>query len=366
MRGIPAAAWDALFPADYPFARHAFLHALEVHGCVGKHLGWEPCHLLIKDSQGALIAAAPRYRKTHSYGEFVFDFAWARASHELGKPYYPKQLCAMPFTPATGPRFGACDEAARAALLDALKQDWTTSDDSSLHALFIDERTAQICQQAGALIRLDVQFHWQRAGETDFAGFLARLNHDKRKKVLRERRRVAEAGIRFETRRGDDLGEAQWAEVFALYSNTYEERGQPPYLNLPFFLDYGRAPGTPLRLILGYEDKRLIACAITLVGGDTLYGRHWGCAEKYHSLHFETCYYQGIEFCLAEGLMHFDAGTQGEHKRTRGFAPVLTRSAHWLADPRMHDAVGRFLKNESAAVEQYRDELIEHAPFRHG
>lgn len=349
--------WDTLFAADYPFARHAFLHALEVHGCVGNPTGWEPCHLLIEDSQGNLLAAAPRYHKSHSYGEFVFDFAWARASHELGRPYYPKQLCAIPFTPATGPRIGARDDPARVQLLDALQTDWRDSGDSSLHALFLDEHTAQNFQQRGALLRYDVQFHWQRAEETDFSGFLARLTHDKRKKILRERRRVAEAGIRFESRSGNELSEAQWAQVFALYSNTYEERGQPPYLSLEFFLDYGRAPGTPLRLILGYEGQRLIACAILLVGGDTLYGRHWGCAEKYHSLHFETCYYQGIEFCLREGLMHFDAGAQGEHKRTRGFAPVLTRSAHWLADGRLHDAVARFLERERPAVVAYRDEL---------
>ncbi len=328
--------------------------------------GWTPCHLLVEDADRGLIAAAPRYRKAHSYGEFVFDFAWARASSELGQPYYPKQLCAMPFTPATGPRLGARDAQARAHLLSALKQDWDDSGDSSLHALFVDEATADDFQQAGALIRHDVQFHWRRVDETDFAGFLARLNHDKRKKILRERRRVAEAGIRFESRRGDELGESQWAKVFALYSNTYEERGQPPYLNLPFFLDYGGAAGTPLRLILGYEGERLICCAITLVGGDTLYGRHWGCAEKYHSLHFETCYYQGIEFCLREGLMHYDAGAQGEHKRTRGFTPELTRSAHWLANPRLHQAVARFLEGERGAIAVYAAELQQHTAFRHG
>ncbi len=364
LRDVPAAAWDALFPADYPFTRHAFLCALETHGCVAPRSGWQPCHLLLEDAQGNLKAAAPRYQKTHSYGEFVFDFAWARASGELGQPYYPKQLCAIPFTPACGPRLGALDDHARAQLLDALHAHWQSSNDSSLHALFLDERTAQDFHRRGALLRYDVQFHWHRATETDFGGFLARLTHDKRKKILRERRRVAEAGIRFESRRGNELSEAQWAQVFALYSNTYEERGQPPYLNLDFFLDYGRASDTPLRLVLGYEGARLIACAILVVGGATLYGRHWGCAEKYHSLHFETCYYQGIEFCLTEGLMHFDAGAQGEHKRTRGFAPVLTRSAHWLVDGHLHEAVSRHLQRERSAIEQYKNELMAHAPFR--
>lgn len=354
---VRASDWDALFPATYPFTRHAFLRALETHGCVGGATGWEPNHLAMADAQGTLVAAAPRYRKLHSYGEFVFDFAWARASEQLGHAYYPKQICAIPFAPVSGPRFGARDDVARRALLDALKQDWQNSDESSQHALFVNENEAAACEAIGALVRLDVQFHWHRDGETDFAGFLARLPHDKRKKILRERRRVIEAGIRFETRHGDELSEAEWVDVFALYANTYEERGQPPYLNLPFFLDYGRGKDTPLRLILAYEDGRLIAVALCLVGGDTLYGRHWGCAEKYHSLHFETCYYQGIEFCLREGLMHFDAGAQGEHKRHRGFEPVLTRSCHWLADARLHEAVKRFLEQERAGVEEYRAEI---------
>lgn len=362
---VPAAQWDALFPAGYPFTRHAFLKALEDHGCVGGRTGWEPCHLVLEDAGASLVAALPLYRKRHSYGEFVFDFAWARAAQQLGAPYYPKWLCAIPFTPSVGPRLGAPSPGLRAALLDALATLWSGSGLSSVHALFLDDDAAAPARAAGWLMRHDVQFHWSRRGAGSFEEFLAQLSHDKRKKIRRERRQVAEAGIRFEWRRGDELDEVQWARVHELYSNTYEERGQPPYLTPEFFLDYGRRPGTPVRLVLGHDGgTEPMAVAITLVGADTLYGRHWGCAEKYRGLHFETCYYQGIELCFAEGLSRFDAGTQGPHKLARGFEPVLTRSAHRLADPRLSDAVGTFLAGERAAVARHLATLAEHSAYR--
>lgn len=361
--------WDALFPADYPFTRHAFLKALEDHGCVGGRTGWEPCHLVLEDAAGALVAAMPLYRKRHSYGEFVFDFTWARAAQQMRVPYYPKWLCAVPFTPSAGPRLGARSPELRTALLEAAATLWTRSGLGSMHALFLDAADAQAASAAGWLERHDVQFHWSRRGANSFEEFLAQLSHDKRKKIRRERRQVAEAGIRFEWRRGDELDEAQWARVYALYANTYDERGQPPYLTPEFFLDYGRRPGTPLRVILGYDggpgDSGAMAVALTLAGGDTLYGRHWGCAEKYRGLHFETCYYQGIELCFAEGLSRFDAGTQGPHKLARGFEPVLTRSAHRLADPRLAEAVRAFLAGERAAVARHLAMLAGHSAYRH-
>ncbi|MGH8481562.1 MAG: GNAT family N-acetyltransferase [Nevskiaceae bacterium] len=364
---VSEAQWDALFPADYPFTRHAFLKALEDHGCVGADTGWEPCHLVLEDGAGTPAAALPRYRKQHSYGEFVFDFGWARAAQQLHLAYYPKLLCAIPFTPAAGPRFGARSDAARAALLDVATEAWARSGLGSLHALFLDERDARAADAAGWLARHDLQFHWSRRGAASFDEFLGQLRHDKRKKIRRERKQVREAGIRFEWRRGDELSEAQWAQVFALYAGTYEERGQPPYLTREFFLDYGRRPGTPLRLILGYaggDDAAPVAVALTLRGGDTLYGRHWGCAERYRGLHFETCYYQGIELCFAEGLSRFDAGTQGPHKLARGFEPVVTRSAHRLADARLAEAVGSFLAGERAAVARHCALLAAHSAYR--
>jgi predicted N-acyltransferase len=364
IRDIAAADWDALHASPYPFARHAFLAALEDHGCVGGDTGWEPCHLVLEDADGALAAAAPLYRKQHCYGEFVFDFAWADAAGRAGLPYYPKLLCAIPFTPVTGPRFAARSADAQELLLAQL--DRIVADDglSSAHALFLDASDAAAASAAGWLERHDVQFHWHGRGAASFEEFLARLSHDKRKKIRRERRKVAEAGITFEWRAGAELSESQWVEVHTLYGNTYEERGQAPYLTLAFFLDYGRRAGSPVRLILARDGSRLIAVAVTLVGGDTLYGRHWGCAERYDGLHFETCYYQGIELCLAEGLAHFDAGAQGAHKLARGFEPTVTRSAHRLADARLARAIGAFLERERALVAQRQSLLAEHSPYR--
>lgn len=360
LAAVGAADWDALFDSPYPFTRHAFLHALEAHGCVGAGTGWEPCHRLVEDAGGRLAAAMPLYRKQHGWGEFVFDLAWAQASHQLGRPYYPKLVSAIPFTPACGPRVAARDAGARDLLLASLDADLEGGAASSVHVLFADEGLPG----AGWLERNDVQFHWFNRDYPDFAGFLESLTQERRKKILRERRRCAEAGLRFEVRGGDELNEAQWAAVHAMYANTYDERGQSPYLSLDFFLDYGRRRGTPVRLVLALADRTPVAVAITLCAGGVLYGRHWGCAERHHSLHFETCYYQGIDLCLREGLMRFDAGTQGDHKRTRGFEPVLTRSLHRLADARLHAAVARFLERERAAVRGHRDDLATRTTYR--
>ena len=360
---IEPAAWDALFPADYPFTRHAFLEALETHGCVSPELGWTPCHAVLEDEAG-IAGLAPLYVKGHSYGEFVFDFAWADASRRLGRSYYPKLITAIPFTPCSGPRFAVREGSQRQPLAEALVALAGRAGLSSYHALFVEESDLQALKAAGAIERNDVQFHWYNAGYADFAAFVAGFRSDKRKKILRERRRVAEAGLRFTVRPGDDLSESEWLHVYALYANTYAERGQAPYLTREFFLAYGRMPGTPVRLVLAYEGAAMVAVAITLVGGDTLYGRHWGAADRYHSLHFETCYYQGIDYCIREGLRHFDAGAQGEHKLARGFTPQITHSAHWLADSRLHDAVDHALVRERDYVEQ-RELLLEaHSPYR--
>lgn len=361
---VPANDWDALFDEGYPFVRHAFLRALETYGCVGGDTGWEPCHLLAHDADGRLAGAAPLYLKHHSYGEFVFDFAWAQASHRLHRPYYPKLVCAIPFVPSAGPRLGAGDAQLRQALIAAIAAAAEDQDLSSAHLLFPDPPDAQAARESGWLEREDLQFQWFNRGDRDFAGFVARLTSEKRKKLLRERRRVAEAGIRFEIRRGDELDERCWREVYALYANTYEERGQAPYLTPEFLLHYGGAAGTPFRLVLGHEGARLVAVALTLIGGDTLYGRHWGAAERYDSLHFECCYHQGIELCLREGLRRYDAGTQGEHKLARGFEPVRTRSLHHLREPRLAAAVQAFLARERQLVTTRHRELMQHTPYR--
>jgi len=363
LAGVSAAEWDALFDPGYPFTTHAFLAALETHRCVGEKTGWLPQHLLAY-REGELVGAAPLYLKLHSYGEFVFDFAWAEASHSLRQAYYPKLLNAIPFTPAVGQRIGAVDDRVRADVARRLGHIVDQESLSSAHTLFVADEQADVFRGAGWLERHDLQFHWFNRGDADFSSFAARFSSDKRKKMLRERRRVAEAGLRFETRRGDELDEAAWMAIYALYANTYEERGQAPYLTPGFLLGYGGAAGSPFRVILGYDGAQLIAAALTLQGNDTLYGRHWGAADRYHSLHFECCYYQGIELCLSQGLSRYDAGTQGEHKLARGFTPVLTRSLHQLAEPRLRAAVEHFLQRERRLVATRQQELMHHSPYR--
>ncbi len=361
--GIPAQAWDALFDSSYPFTRHDFLKALEESGCVGARTGWHPNHITLETDAG-IVAAAPLYLKDHSYGEFVFDWSWAEASHRAGIGYYPKLLCATPFTPSAGPRLGASNAATRQQLMTALTQLPAQLGASSFHLLFAQQADQELAAKAGGLPRNDIQFHWHNRGYADFDAFLAQLRADKRKKIQRERRRIVEAGLRFETIKGDDITESLWADIYTLYANTYEERGQAPYLNLRFFLDYGMRAGTPLRMILCRDGERLVACAITIVGGDTLYGRHWGAAEHYNSLHFETCYYQGIDYCIREGLQHYDAGAQGEHKLARGFEPQLTQSMHWLSEPRLSQAVASYLRRERQMVATRLEELRQHSPYR--
>ena len=248
---IPAADWDRYFDPAYPFTRHAFLEALENSGSVGPETGWSPCHAVVEDDAGAIIGLVPMYAKSHSYGEFVFDFSWADASRRLGRPYYPKLLTAIPFTPASGPRLGILDPAQRRPVAEAVLAVARGSGRSSYHALFVGDDDAAALEGAGCIARTDVQFHWHNRGYENFAAFVAGFTSEKRKKLLRERRRVAEAGLRFEVTPGDALDEAAWYRVYALYSNTYEERGQAPYLTFEFFLDYGRRRGTPVRLVLG-------------------------------------------------------------------------------------------------------------------
>jgi len=363
---VPAADWDALFATDYPFVRHAFLDALERHGCVGGGGGWEPCHLLAEDATGRLVGAAPLYAKTHSWGEFVFDFGWAEASHRIGRRYYPKLVCAIPFTPSTGPRLGTRDEPVRQRMVQALAVLGQGHEFSSLHVLFPPTEELGPLSAAGLLSRHDIQFHWFNRGESGFEAFLGGLRSDKRRKIRQERQHVARAGLRFEWRPGEELDESLWQQVYLLYANTYEERGQAPYLTLPFLQDYGGRPGTPLRLALAWDGPRLVAVAICVEGGSTLYGRHWGAAERYHALHFETCYYQGIEYCLRQGLQRYDAGTQGEHKLARGFLPVQTHSVHALADERLRAAVATHLQRERAFVESRHAELWRHVPYKEG
>jgi len=357
-------AWNALIPDGSPFVRHEFFDALEKHGCVGGDTGWDPAHLVIEES-GELLAALPLYLKTHSWGEFVFDWSWARAYAQAGVDYYPKLVSMTPFTPASGPRFlvGSHGER-RQQLITELLGFAKKQRVHSAHLLFLDEEDRAALSDAAFLWRKDCQFHWTNRGYRDFTEFLATFRADKRKKALRERRRISEQGITFRTVYGEDMDAGLWKIVFGFSAATFAAHGNDHYLNVGFFRTVAAAlPRTIMVKIAMYENTP-IAAAIFVRSRDTLYGRYWGAAADFHSLHFETCYYQGIEYCIAEGLQRFEPGTQGEHKVPRGFEPATTWSAHWIQDPRFRRAIADYLQRERDAMDHYAEQVKEHVPFR--
>ena len=362
LASIPASDWDAL-AGHQPLLSHAFLLALQESGCASAETGWAPCHITMwRDNR--LAAAMPLYLKSHSYGEYVFDWAWADAYQRHGLRYYPKLLNAVPFTPVTGPRLLALSDADRSALLDAALAFARDSGVSSLHCLFPAEPEVTAFESAGMMLRASVQFHWRNEGFSDFEDFLGRMNHDKRKKIRQERRKVRDAGIEFRRLRATEATEADWRFFVECYNRTYRAHHSSPYLNLDFFLRLAQTMPEQLLLILGYRDAVPVASAFNIIGEDTLFGRYWGTREFHSGLHFETCYYQAIEFCIAEKLGSFEGGAQGEHKLARGLLPQRTVSAHWLAHPEFAEAVTRFLRKEASGIEHYVDELSEHSPFK--
>ncbi|SFU81492.1 GNAT family N-acetyltransferase [Pseudoduganella namucuonensis] len=363
---VGAPAWDALLAAqgeDNPFLSHAFLHALHESGSASAETGWQPQYLVLWDGD-ELAAAMPLYVKAHSYGEYVFDWAWAEAYHRNGIEYYPKLLSAIPFTPVTGSRLLARDDAARAALIELLQAQQDGAGMSSTHILYPPEAQAMRLHEAGFMLRSGVQFHWLNPGYTDFDQFLATLEHKKRKNIRAERRKVREAGVTMRQVRGGDATEADWRFFHRCYSNTYAEHRSSPYLNLDFFLRIGAAMPHNILLVVAEREGEPIASSLVLHTKDTLYGRYWGAVEHVPCLHFETAYYQPLEFCIANGIATFEGGAQGEHKMARGFLPTKTWSAHWLAHPSFADAVERFLERESGGIDAYIDELNERNPFR--
>lgn len=366
MAEVSAADWDALAgtqPDSQPFLRHAYFAALEETGCVGTNSGWKPCHLTLWEG-GTLIAAMPRYEKTHSYGEYVFDWAWADAYRRNGLEYYPKLLSSVPFTPVTGSRLLARDAYARQALIETALVQAQASGASSFHVLYPEPGEIEALASAGMQIRHGVQFHLQNPGWPDFEAFLESLARDKRKKIRQERRRVTEAGVGFVSLRGAEITPADWRFFARCYANTYYERGQTPYLNLAFFLRLAQTLGDNLLLFIARRDGQPIAAALNLCDDKALYGRYWGAVEHVPLLHFEACYYQGIEYAIRHGFQRFEGGAQGEHKLARGLLPVQTWSAHWLRDARFGDAIQRFLERERDGVALYVDELNEHTPFK--
>jgi hypothetical protein len=365
---IPAADWNSLTGAGYPFMRHEFLAALESSGSASAASGWRPAHLALRDESRQLVGAMPMYLKSNSMGEFVFDWAWADAYRRAGLRYYPKLVAAVPFTPATSPRLlhRADADAARiqAQLLAGALQAATGLSASSLHVLFPAAGEMPLLTRSGLLPRKDCQFHWHNHDYADFEGFLAAFTAEKRKKARRERRRVAEAGITFRHLHGDEIDAALWEQLLPLYASSFWRRGREPYLNAEFFLTIGRTLPRNLLVIVALHQQKPVACAICYRSDDVLYGRYWGSAGDYHSLHFETCYYQGIDYCISHGLRRFEPGTQGEHKISRGFVPTETWSAHWLSDARFAAAVDDYLDRERTHIDRYIDAAGEHVPFR--
>ncbi len=365
---VPAGDWNAL-AGQYPFLRHEFLAAMEDSGCASRRSGWSPRHLLLSDERG-LAAAAPMYEKTHSWGEFVFDFAWARAAEQAGMAYYPKLVCAVPFTPATGPRLLCRADlpapGLRAALLAAMRDRMADEQLSSVHALFLDAPGRDACEQDGWLLRRDCHFQWHNRSYRDFDDFLDSFSAEKRKKARRERRRVLEQGIEFVTLRGDQLTDELLERVFRLHETTFIRHGHTPYLNRAFFNRIAQTLSESFFVKLAMRAGTAVAVAVFFRSADTLYGRYWGADADYHSLHFETCYYQGIDYCITHQLANFEPGTQGEHKIARGFEPALTWSAHWIGDLPLRRAIASFLTREGQAIDAYASEADAHAPFRKG
>ena len=362
---IAAADWNALTLDGVPFVRHEFLAALEHSGAVSPASGWQPLHLALRAGT-TLVGALPLYAKSHSWGEFVFDFSWAQAYERQGLRYYPKLVAATPFTPATGPRLlvhpaadGAQVRAGLVAALDALYPRH-----SSVHLQFGTEDECSWLAGQGFLTRVDCQFQWRNRGYRDFEDFLASFTADKRKKARRERRRIEEAGVLFEWRGGDTLDEEQWRQVHALHAATFHRHGHQPYLPVQFFVEASRSAAIRPLVLTARAGGALVAVAIFFRGTQALYGRYWGASGDFHSLHFEACYHQGIEYCIREGLSRFEPGTQGEHKIARGFAPTLTHSAHLIREPRFREAIGRFLEQERRSVLAYAADAGTHVPFR--
>ncbi|MFJ5181833.1 GNAT family N-acetyltransferase [Pseudomonas fulva] len=364
LRDMPAATWDALVPAGQPFLSHAFLSAMEDSGSVARTTGWAAEHLVL-EHEGKVQALLPGYRKWHSYGEYVFDHGWADACERAGIAYYPKWLGAVPFSPVSGPRLLTADPAAGHLLLQALPEYLSKAALSGAHINFTEPALdVQMARLPGWMERLGCQFHWQNRGYRDFQDFLDTLSSRKRKQMRKEREQVAGQGIDFRWYQGDELDEAQWDFVYLCYANTYAVRGRAPYLTREFFSLLAERMPHALRVVMARQAGRDVAMALSLVGGDSFFGRYWGCLAEFDRLHFETCFYQGMDFAIAHGLQRFDAGAQGEHKLIRGFEPVITRSWHYLLHPGLRTAVADFLLQEREGVMAYAAQAREMLPYR--
>ena len=367
---VDAGQWNRVAGTANPFLRYEFLSALESNTCVGERHGWLPRHLLAFDENGHLTGAVPMYLKDNSYGEFVFDWSWADAYQRTGLPYYPKSVVAVPYTPASGPRIltaGSDDADDVAGQLIKLTREWSNSEQlSSLHYLFTDKTDTQRRKEQGFLLRLGCQFHWQNQGYRDVDDYLSSCSSRKRTKVRRERRRVEQAGIEIRAVHARQASDLEIEVMHDFYRSTFEKKWGYPTLTLEFFREIAATMGEQLLFFIASKQQRIVAGAICFRSDTTLYGRHWGCNDTYHSLHFEACYYQGIDYCIRHGLQVFEPGAQGEHKISRGFLPTPTWSAHWIRQREFRDVIARHLVQETAAMRDYMDELSAHSPFKQG
>ncbi|HEY8567471.1 MAG TPA: GNAT family N-acetyltransferase [Beijerinckiaceae bacterium] len=372
---VPAPVWDALAthaPAgedqDNPFVRHAFLSALEEAGCVGRGTGWSSAHLVAEAPDGTIAGVAPCYLKTHSQGEYVFDYAWADAYERAGGRYYPKLQVSVPFTPVTGPRFlaDARNPQARLALAEGLRTLRAQAGASSAHVTFLPEADWEALAGAGYLQRTDQQFHWFNEGYASFEDFLGALASRKRKAIRRERRDALSGGLTVEALTGPAIEERHWDAFYRFYMDTGSRKWGRPYLNRRFFSLVGERMADRILLVMARREGRYVAGALNFIGGSRLYGRNWGCIEDHPFLHFELCYYQAIDFAIARGLDRVEAGAQGEHKLARGYRPVTTYSAHEIGDPGLRRAVAAYLERERLSVAEVGSVLAEATPFRRG
>lgn len=366
MTEVDAVCWNSLVQNKDPFVRHEFLLALEQSGSVCNKTGWTPQHLLMFEQQ-ELVGAMPLYLKNHSRGEYVFDQQWADAYYQSGMDYYPKLVNAIPFTPCAGQRFLIHNDVDHAAIINAcleyIKQHSELNNISSLHCLFpTPTQTNLLAEQL--LLREGIQFQWFNHGYSDFTDYLQSFTSRRRKNINKERRQVQEQGIRLDRVSGLAISEQQWQVFFLFYEMTYLKRGQSAYLNLEFFQQLAKTMPEQILLVLARKDNRYIGAALSFIGAQTLYGRYWGCYDEYHSLHFETCYYQGLEYCLEHGLQRFDSGAQGEHKISRGFEPITTHSAHWIQNSQFSKLIADFLEHEQVLIQKYKQDCTQQLPFK--
>jgi len=372
LQNIPASQWNEMIPEGYPFLRHEFLYGLELTQCTNAATGWEGHHIVIytDKSCSTILGALPCYLKSHSYGEYIFDWAWADAYQRAGLNYYPKLSCAIPFTPVTGPRWiinGTIDsdrQKIKNALIDKLTRCADSSNISSIHFLYTDTEHNEVLAKNNFIKRHSSQFHWQNNNYQKFSDFCACLSSKKRKNINRERRRVTEAKIKYQWFNGDSLSQEVVDVMFHFYCKTIHRYGAQQYLNQAFFRHIQKTLSSQTHILLAYYQEQPIAGGIYFSCDNALYGRYWGASDDFHSLHFETCYYQPIDYCIQQNIQRFEAGAQGEHKLSRGLLPTTTYSMHRLSDKRFHTAVTDYIDEEANHIKRYNQILNEHSPFK--